>query len=40
MASSYKLGPQDCYLVEKMSELEKNLVEAVNRLAAKMDSYD
>jgi hypothetical protein len=38
--SSYKPGPQAHYLVEKMSESEKNLVEAVNKLAVKMDSYD
>jgi hypothetical protein len=38
--SSYKPSPQARYLVEKMSKSEKNLVEAVNRLAAKMDSYD
>jgi hypothetical protein len=38
--SSYKPGPQARYLVEKMSESEKNLVEAVNKLAVKMDYYD
>jgi hypothetical protein len=36
----YKPGPQARYLVERMSESEKHLLEAVYKLSKKMDTYD
>jgi hypothetical protein len=39
-ASSYNPGPLVQYLVEKMVESKQNLVEVVNRLSVKIDSYD
>jgi hypothetical protein len=43
---AYNPGPQACYLVEKMAELEKTVVEAISvhtkklvTLEKKMDSY-
>jgi hypothetical protein len=39
-ANQYKLGPQARYLVDKMAESEQTLLEAVNQLSTKMDSYD
>jgi hypothetical protein len=40
MADSYKPGPQAWYLVVKMSDSEKTLLDAVNKLSEKFDSYD
>jgi hypothetical protein len=40
IASSCNPGPQVQYLVEKMVESKQNLVEVVNRLSVKIDSYD
>jgi hypothetical protein len=39
-ATPYKSGPQARYLVAKMSESEKSLIEAINKLSLKIDSYD
>jgi hypothetical protein len=39
-AQQYKLGPQAQYLVDRMVESEHVLLDAVNRLSEKMDSYD
>jgi N12 class adenine-specific DNA methylase len=39
-AHQYKPGPQARYLVDKMADLEKTLLEAVNKLSEKMDVYD
>jgi predicted nucleic acid-binding Zn-ribbon protein len=38
--TSYKPKPQARYLVDKMSESEAKLVDAVTRLSEKMESYD
>jgi hypothetical protein len=38
--SSYKPGPLARYLVDRMVESEKTLLEAVNKLSVKFDSYD
>jgi hypothetical protein len=38
--NSYKPGPHACYLREKMSESEKSVLEAVNKLDVKMEVYD
>jgi hypothetical protein len=40
MAASYKPGPQAWFLVAKMSDSEKKLLEAVQRLSEKMDVQD
>jgi hypothetical protein len=40
MALPYKPGPQARYLVNKMAESEKTLIDAVNRLLEKLDGYD
>jgi hypothetical protein len=40
MALPYKPGPQAHYLVNKMAESEKTLIDAVNRLSEKLDGYD
>jgi hypothetical protein len=39
-ASSYKPGPQGCYLVDRMSDFEKTLLEAISKLSEKFDLYD
>jgi hypothetical protein len=38
--SSYKPGLQAWYLVVRMSELEKTLLEVMNKLSVRFDSYD
>jgi hypothetical protein len=38
--NQYKLGPHARYLVDKMVESEKTMLEVVNKLPKKMDSYD
>jgi hypothetical protein len=40
IVSSYKLSPQAHYMVDRMAESEKTLLEAVNKLSMKFDSYD
>jgi hypothetical protein len=35
----YKPGPQARYLVDKMAESEKTLIDAANRLSEKLDGY-
>jgi hypothetical protein len=40
MAASYKPSPQAWFLVAKMSDSEKKLLEAVQRLSEKMDVQD
>jgi hypothetical protein len=37
---SYKPGPRARYLDAKMSDSEKTLLDAVNKLSEKFDSYD
>jgi hypothetical protein len=39
MASSYKPGPQAPYLVDKMTDSEKTLLEAISKLSEKLDVY-
>jgi hypothetical protein len=38
--SSYKPGPQARYLVDKMADSEKMLLEAISKLSKKFDVYD
>jgi hypothetical protein len=40
MVGSYKPGPHAHYLVNRMAESKKTLLEAVNKLSAKFDSHD
>jgi hypothetical protein len=40
MTSSYKPGPQACFLVDRMLETETKLLEAISRLSEKLDSFD
>jgi prefoldin subunit 5 len=40
MTSSYKPRPHARFLVDRMSESEKTLLEAVAKLSEKMDVYD
>jgi hypothetical protein len=37
---SYKPSPQAQYLVERMTELDKTLLDVVTKLSKKMDSYE
>jgi hypothetical protein len=39
-ADSYKPGPQVRYLVAKMSKSEKTLLDAMNKLSERFDSYE
>jgi hypothetical protein len=39
MAQPYKPGPQARYLVDRMSESEKHLLKAMNKLSDKFDAY-
>jgi hypothetical protein len=36
----YRPGPHEQYLVKEMSESEEHLLEVVNKLAERFDSYD
>jgi hypothetical protein len=38
--AAYKPSPQACYLVDRMSESEKTLLDVVAKLSEKIDSYD
>jgi hypothetical protein len=40
MVTLYKHGPQVRYLVEKMSDSEKHLLDVVTKLSEKIDAYD